>query len=117
MESGHYLALASGVGSGRSEEGQERGGEREGVRDGTWDSVAERQAGSCRQVGGAVGVAADDVSDDPLQWRGDWSTGRELSTLWIVLSSSPGTKSSVGEGQPCHVTPSAEVNKGIAYCP
>ena len=97
-ESGHYLALASGVGSGRSEEDQERGGESEGAREGTWDSVAERKVGSCRQVGGAVGVAADEVSDDPLQCLGEWSTGRELSTLCMVLSSSPGTRSSAGEG-------------------
>ena len=52
--------------SGRSDECQERGGEREGAREGTWDRVAERKVGSCRQVGGAVGVAADEVSEDPL---------------------------------------------------
>ena len=35
-------------------------------RVGTWDSVAERKLGSWEKVGGAVGVAADEVSDEPL---------------------------------------------------
>ena len=101
----HYLALASAwPGVGRSEVVQEREGEREGGRDGTWDNVADRKLVSCRQVGVAVGVAADDVSDDPLQWLGDMlsSVGRVLSTLIIILSSSPGTRSSAGGGARSH---------------
>lgn len=45
---------------------QVRLGEREGAREGAWDRVADRNPGSWRQVGGAVGVAAEDVSDEPL---------------------------------------------------
>lgn len=45
---------------------QERLGEREGAREGAWDRAADRNPGSWRQVGGAVGVAAEEVSDEPL---------------------------------------------------
>ena len=101
MCGGHYLALARAApgmeeaGRGRSGEPQEeRGG---GPSEGTWEKVAERNAWSCGQVGWAVGVVSAEVSEEPLQWEGD-EEGRVLSTLMIVLSSSPGTRSSGGAG-------------------
>lgn len=66
----HYLALASpcvdSVEKLCSAVCQESEGESEGAREGTWDRVVERKPASCRQMGGAVGVAAEEVSDDPL---------------------------------------------------
>lgn len=63
-----YFALASACPCERERSAvcQVRLGEREGAREGAWDRVADRNPGSWRQVGGAVGVAAEDVSDEPL---------------------------------------------------
>lgn len=69
-DGGHYLALARacpGVGSVSSLDGHEIEGEREdGLRVGIWANVADRKLASWRQVGGAVGVVSDEVSDEPL---------------------------------------------------
>ena len=74
MSGGHYLALASADVPGREEGGRERSGEvqeREGAREGTWDRVADRNPGSCAQVGGAMGVVSAEASEEPLQWAGE----------------------------------------------
>ena len=67
---GLYLALASAAPGGTAEvEGSERsGGVHEAREGGTWERVADRNAGSSIQVGGAVGVVSQELSpEEPLQ--------------------------------------------------
>ena len=66
MSGGHYLALAS-AGTGETEE-REWSGESQEVREGgTCASVADRKLGSCTQVGGAVGVVSEELSEEVMQ--------------------------------------------------